>query len=103
MDLEKAGVSTNMEAVSLDDAQERLTVEMTYDTLEAAITEVWKEVFHLDAIDRYTNFFELGGNSLLGMDLTELLCDRLDIEVSVLTLFMNPSIHEMTQVIAADQ
>jgi hypothetical protein len=71
--------------------------------LEQAITEVWRSVFHLPSIDRDANFFELGGNSLLGMDLTELLATRTGIEVPVLTLFQNPSIREMTAIIAAAQ
>ena len=77
--------------------------EHTPEFLEQVVTEVWRSVFHLPNIDLDANFFELGGNSLLGMDLTDLLATRLGIEVPVLTLFQNPSIREMTAIIAAPQ
>jgi aryl carrier-like protein len=67
--------------------------------LEQALARVWAEVFRVEHIDTEANFFELGGNSLLGMDLTEMLEDRLGIQVSVVTLFRNPTIREMAEAI----
>lgn len=77
--------------------------ELSPELLEKAVTEVWQNIFHLPNIDRDANFFELGGNSLLGMDLTELLATRIGVEVPVLTLFQNPSIREMTAIITGAQ
>ena len=75
--------------------------ESPYDHLEELVTRVWEEVFNLEKIDPHANFFELGGSSVLGMDITELLATRLGVEITVLTLFQHPSIREMADVIAA--
>lgn len=77
--------------------------ELSPELVERTVAEVWQSVFNLPDIDRDANFFELGGNSLLGMDLTELLATRLGVEISVLTLFQNPSIREMTAIISVAQ
>jgi len=96
-------MNSEMIASSVDHSPGMHNDELTPELLEQAVTEVWQEVFRLPGIDRDANFFELGGNSLLGMDLTELLASRLGIAVPVLTLFQNPSIREMTAVIVAAQ
>ncbi len=70
--------------------------------LEQAVAAAWQEVFQRDGIGFDENFFELGGNSLLAMDLVEGLAARIDIEIPVLTLFRNPTIHELAAVIASD-
>jgi hypothetical protein len=75
--------------------------ETPLEELERAITQVWKDVFQLEQIGREENFFELGGNSLLGMDLTELLANRLGIQIPVLVLFRFPTIRELAEIIAA--
>jgi acyl carrier protein len=73
------------------------------EALELAISQVWKEVFQREQIDRDDNFFELGGNSLLGMDITELLANRLAIHIPVLALFQYPTIREISELVAADE
>ena len=70
--------------------------------LEQAVAEVWKLVFRSDQIGLNENFFELGGNSLLGMDLTELLASRLAIQIPVVAVFRYPTIHEMTEMILSE-
>jgi phthiocerol/phenolphthiocerol synthesis type-I polyketide synthase E len=62
---------------------------------EQAIASVWREVFGFERIGRDDNFFELGGNSLLGMTLVETLGRRLNVELPVVTLFLNPTIREV--------
>jgi acyl carrier protein len=71
--------------------------------LEEAIAPLWKELFRLDKIGRGENFFELGGNSLSGMDLSEMFANRLGIEVPVLEIFQHPSVAEIAAVIASQQ
>lgn len=68
--------------------------------LEEGIAELWRELFHLDEVSRNANFFELGGNSLLGMDLSEMFSARLAIDVPVVVLFQYPTIREMAEVVA---
>jgi len=64
---------------------------------EQAIEKVWREAFGVERIGRNDNFFELGGNSLLGMKLTEMLDERLGIQLPVVALFLNPTIRELAR------
>lgn len=71
--------------------------------MEQVVAQVWTDVFSQRQVGRNDNFFELGGNSLLGMDLTEMLADRLGIQVSVVTLFQNPTVRELARAIDAER
>jgi acyl carrier protein len=68
---------------------------------EQAIAKVWQQVFGFERIGRNDNFFELGGHSVLGMELTEILDERLGIQLPVVTLFLNPTIREMAELTAS--
>jgi hypothetical protein len=70
--------------------------------LELALAQVWRDAFRLEKIGRNDNFFGLGGNSLLGMELTEMLATRLDIQIPVVVLFQYPSIRELAEVLVVD-
>lgn len=69
--------------------------------LELAVAEVWQETFRLDRIGRNDNFFGLGGNSLLGMQLTEKLADKMDLQIPVVVLFQYPTVRELAEVISS--
>ena len=77
--------------------------QLSQEELETRISAAWRAAFRVERIGREENFFELGGNSLLGMDLTEMLADCLGIEVPVTLLFQYPSIREMTEILIASE
>lgn len=86
----------------IGEALDSVSHERSLEELEAAIAQIWQVVFNREHIGREQNFFELGGNSLLGMDLTELLASRLDIHIPVLELFRHPTIREIAAIVTAD-
>jgi amino acid adenylation domain-containing protein len=65
------------------------------DELEVRIAAIWREVLQRDDIDRHDTFFEVGGHSLLVMQ----LCDRLDralaTKIAPVTIFEHPTIHKL--------
>jgi hypothetical protein len=69
--------------------------------MEVALAQVWKDAFRVEKIGRNDNFFGLGGNSLLGMELTEMLAIRVGIQVPVVVLFQYPTVREMAEIIGA--
>ncbi len=73
------------------------------DDLEQAIAEVWQALLGIDQIGIYDNFFDLGGNSLIALKLMTHLNQKLDMEISVLSLFEGPTIHAFAQVIGHEQ
>ena len=78
------------------DAQE---YEVPQGATEWAIAKLWQEVFSLEQIGRNANFFELGGNSLLGMTLMDRFDKDLSLQLPVVMLFQNPTIRELAQLI----
>lgn len=67
--------------------------------LEHAIAGLWREAFKLERVGRHDNFYELGGNSLLGMDLSEMFMTRMAIEIPVLAIFQYPTVRELAEVV----
>jgi acyl-coenzyme A synthetase/AMP-(fatty) acid ligase len=66
---------------------------------EEVLLEVWKYALSQDHIGVEDDFFALGGNSLLGMKLVSRVVERFAIPLRVVTVFQNPTISRMAQVI----
>lgn len=59
---------------------------------EQEISQIWVELLGIPEADVDTDFFDLGGHSLLLMDLVRLLDQKLGIKTDVLTLLELPTI-----------
>ncbi|MCF7697333.1 amino acid adenylation domain-containing protein, partial [Mycetohabitans sp. B2] len=64
--------------------------------LETALAQIWSELLGVNPIGRHDNFFALGGHSLLAIRLIERL-RRVDLELSVRTLFDTPVLSVLAQ------
>lgn len=62
------------------------------DEVEAKLLELWKKAMGLEQIGIHDNFFELGGHSLLAIRLVSVICNELNIDISVSVLFQHPNI-----------
>ena len=62
--------------------------------LEATIAEVWQAYLGIDGVGVHDAFFELGGNSLVGMSMVHAVESRLDTHIAPAVLFENPTIAE---------
>jgi acyl carrier protein len=69
--------------------------------IERQIAEVWAEVLKLDNIGIHDNFFDLGGHSLMAMQLVSKLRERLHVELSVRSFFEAPTVTELGRLIEA--
>ncbi|WP_432809665.1 amino acid adenylation domain-containing protein [Pantanalinema sp. GBBB05] len=69
--------------------------------LEQQIAALWRSLLDLDAIGIHDNFFEVGGNSLLAARLVAALRDTLPVKLPVRSLFEQPTIAGLAQVIEA--
>ncbi len=65
--------------------------------LEKSIAEIWQQVVGTNRVGVNDNFFEIGGTSLKGVQLVALLKKRLNLEISIVNLFENPTISSMVQ------
>jgi len=62
--------------------------------LESTVAEVWQAYLGIDGIGVHDAFFELGGNSLVGMSMVHAVESRLDTHIAPAVLFENPTIAE---------
>lgn len=69
--------------------------------LEQAIAQVWMDTFRLQRIGRNTDFFELGGDSLTGMEIMEKVSLRVGVELPAVMLFQNPTPKQLAQCIGS--
>lgn len=62
------------------------------DELERAIAGLWAEVLRFDAVGREDNFFDIGGNSLLLVQLNSRLIETLGVDIAITELFQYPTV-----------
>ncbi len=68
--------------------------------LELSILNIWRQSLPNSKIGTDSNFFNLGGNSLLGMEVMDRINRHLDTTISVHLLFQKPTIRELAQAIS---
>jgi len=67
---------------------------------ERIIADVWKDLLNLQAVGVHDNFFDLGGHSLLVIQLHSRLSKKLGGTLTVLDLFVYPTIHTLAAHVA---
>jgi len=65
--------------------------------LEIVIAEIWREVLGVEQVGREESFFDLGGHSLLLVEVQSRLRNRLNREVPVLDLFRYPDVASLAR------
>ena len=66
---------------------------------EQSLSEIWRGVLSLSEVGIDDDFFELGGNSILGMKLIARVTEKYDIQLRVLALLKNSTIKSMGQLV----
>jgi acyl carrier protein len=70
--------------------------------LEARLAQLWQEILGLDHVGVESNFFDLGGHSLLIVRLLHRLDDVTDKRVALTDLFRFPTVRSLARFLAAD-
>jgi acyl transferase domain-containing protein/acyl carrier protein len=65
--------------------------------LEQRIAEIWQRILGREQIGIHDNFFDLGGNSLLGLQLVSELSQELGTQIAPVTLFEFPTVRSLTR------
>jgi acyl transferase domain-containing protein len=60
------------------------------------LTAIWQEILGLPKVGRYDNFFDLGGNSLTGIQVVARIRKLLHAQIPVVALFEAPTVDAMT-------
>jgi thioesterase domain-containing protein len=69
--------------------------------VEAQLMRIWLELIEVPRIDRHSNFFEIGGHSLLIPSLIERVHQDFDVELPLGVIFEAPTIAELARVVEA--
>jgi phthiocerol/phenolphthiocerol synthesis type-I polyketide synthase E len=68
--------------------------------IEQIIVNVWQEILGIDQLGIHDNFFDLGGNSLIGLKVISRLKKELKIDIPVIALFEGPTVSALAKVIS---
>jgi amino acid adenylation domain-containing protein len=77
--------------------------EIPKSEMEQQIAKLWQEVLHLDKVGIHDNFFDLGGHSLLMIQVNHKLRAVLQRDISVVTMFQNPTIYSLAHYLSQKQ
>lgn len=67
------------------------------DEYERILTTIWQEVLGVEQVGLSENFFDLGGNSLSGLQVIARLRKALQVQLPIVALFEAPTIHAMLE------
>jgi len=70
---------------------------------ERIIAAVWQEVLQLERVGVHDNFFDLGGHSLLMLNLHSKLKEALDPSITIIDLFEHPTIASLSEHLSRQQ
>ena len=71
-----------------------------HNQLERDIAAIWQECLRVNRVGRHQNFFDIGGNSLITIQVQSKLAQRLGKEVPVIDLFRFPTISALAEHLA---
>jgi amino acid adenylation domain-containing protein len=69
-------------------------------SVEEILTGIWAEILQLNQVGVEDNFFDLGGNSLLGLRVISQIQERFELKVSVVRLYQYSTVRSMGQYLA---
>ena len=69
---------------------------------EKALSDIWRQVLGLDRVGVHDNFFDLGGNSLLGIQAVMHMRETLDVVIPIVKLFQCPTIASLAKCLGGD-
>lgn len=75
--------------------RERKEIALPKNNTETSILAVWKEVLHREEISVDDNFFDLGGHSLLIMQMNSKLQKTLQRDIPIMDLFRHPTVQTL--------
>jgi amino acid adenylation domain-containing protein len=71
--------------------------------VEEILVGLWADIFETDQVGIHDNFFDLGGHSMLGIQLFTRIQEVFDVEIPLLELFEKPTVALLAQRVAAAQ
>ncbi|NTX06847.1 type I polyketide synthase [Myxococcus sp. CA040A] len=93
-----------MGPVETDDAPKGERAAPTnMDDAERELADIWRRFLGVESVSLHENFFELGGNSLIGLKVINEVKRRFGTDVPVVALFENPTLSAMARLLTRGQ
>jgi acyl transferase domain-containing protein/acyl carrier protein len=93
----------NLENHAPQSTHQRPNLKTTYvahsNEVEQRIADIFSDLLGINSVGIYDNFFDLGGNSLIGIQLISRLNQDFQIEISIHSLFKSPYVAELALII----
>ncbi|HEY0093110.1 MAG TPA: KR domain-containing protein, partial [Archangium sp.] len=70
------------------------------DGVQAVLADIWQRLLGIERVQAHDNFFDLGGNSLIGLKLVGEVKQRLGVDMPIVHLFQNPTLGGLAKLIA---
>jgi acyl carrier protein len=87
-------------APDLDSARLTLNIKAPRNELETKLTDIWCRVLEINQVGVDSNFFDLGGHSLLMLQVQRKIEEELGYQLSVLELFKHPTLSSLAEYLA---
>ncbi|HFC11976.1 MAG TPA: SDR family NAD(P)-dependent oxidoreductase, partial [Anaerolineae bacterium] len=71
--------------------------------IEQQIAQIWQEVLGISQVGVFDNFFDLGGNSLVGIKLIKRLNSQFSVDIPATSLYEQPTINKLTELLTQMQ
>jgi natural product biosynthesis luciferase-like monooxygenase protein len=78
------------------------TAEAPHGELESSIADVWERVLQISSVGRDQNFFDIGGHSLLAVQVHRTLRETLEQPVSLTDMYRFPTIASLARFLGGD-
>ena len=82
---------------------EKRTIQAPTSKYEQRLLDIWKGLLKIDNISVTDNFFDIGGNSLLAINLANLISEEFRITINTLLIFEFPSIKDQSEHLSGDK
>lgn len=69
----------------------------------AQVSQLWTDILNIENIDMHASFFDMGGNSVLGMALVKTIMEKIHPNFSITTLFEHNTIAKLSRYIEESQ
>ncbi|MDV6224614.1 condensation domain-containing protein, partial [Flavitalea sp. BT771] len=65
--------------------------------LEKTLAEIWQQLLQVGRVGIYDNFFQLGGHSLIAIQLVSKISKELGVKIEISIIFLHPTIRQLAQ------
>ncbi|WP_193197113.1 type I polyketide synthase [Nostoc sp. MG11] len=97
-------LSNNRDSLSL---HSRANLQSEYvpasNNVEQIVAKTWQKVLGIEKIGIYDNFFDLGGSSLIGIEIISQLQKELNAHIPIISIYERPTISSLSEFLSSDE